>query len=53
MRKIMKITIYWAIAVMTVSTAFAQAQAGTFQNPKIVHRKQSTRTLLPGTKHLL
>ena len=35
MRKIMKLTIYWAIAVMTVSTAFAQAQASTFQNPKI------------------
>ena len=31
----MKLTIYWAIAVMTVSTAFAQAQASTFQNPKI------------------
>ena len=35
MRKIMKTTIYWAIAVMTVSTAFAQAQESTFQNPKI------------------
>ena len=35
MRKIMKLTIYWAIAVMTVLTAFAQAQASTFQNPKI------------------
>ena len=35
MMKIMKLTIYWAIAVMTVSTAFAQAQASTFQNPKI------------------
>jgi spore germination cell wall hydrolase CwlJ-like protein len=31
----MKTTIYWAIAVMTVSTAFAQAGASTFQNPKI------------------
>ena len=35
MRKIMKLTIYWAIAVMTVSTAFSQTQASTFQNPKI------------------
>ena len=31
----MKSTIYWAIAVMTVSTAFAQTQASTFQNPEI------------------
>ena len=31
----MKYTIYWAIAVMTVSTAFAQSQASTFQNPEI------------------
>ena len=35
MRYLMKSIIYWAIAVMTVSTAFAQSQASTFQNPKI------------------
>ena len=28
----MKSTIYWAIAVMTVSTAFAQTEASTLQN---------------------
>ena len=31
----MKSTIYWAIAVMTVSTAFAQTQASTFQKPQL------------------
>ena len=31
----MKSTIYWAIAVMTVSTAFAQSQASTFQKPQL------------------
>src|SRR6056300_234304 len=35
MRHIMKSTLYWAIAVMTVSTAFAQTEASTFQNPQI------------------
>ncbi len=30
----MKSTIYWAIAVMTVSTAFAQTEASTFQKPQ-------------------
>ena len=31
----MKINLYWAVAVMTVSTAFAQAGASTFQNAEI------------------
>jgi len=31
----MKSMIYWAVAVMTVSTAFAQTEASTFQNPEI------------------
>ena len=35
MREIMKSMIYWAVAVMTVSTAFAQTEASTFQNPEI------------------
>ena len=35
MRQIMKSTIYWAIAVMTVSTAFAQTEASTFQKPQL------------------
>ena len=29
----MKSTIIWAIAVMSLSTAFAQTQASTFQTP--------------------
>ena len=35
MRHVMKSTIYWAIAVMTVSTAFAQTEASTFQKPQL------------------
>ena len=35
MREIMKSMIYWAVAVMTVSTAFAQTEASTFQNPEL------------------
>ena len=35
MREIMKSMIYWAVAVMTVSTAFAQTQASTFQKPQL------------------
>ena len=31
----MKSTLYWAIAVMTVSTAFAQTEASTFQKPQL------------------
>ena len=33
MRYIMKSTILWVIAVLSLSTAFAQSQASTFQNP--------------------
>ena len=35
MRYLMKSIIYWAVAVMTVSTAFAQTQASTFQKPQL------------------
>ena len=35
MRQFMKSTIYWAIAVMTMSTACAQTQASTFQKPQL------------------
>ena len=35
MREIMKHIIYWGIAVMTLSTAFAQTEASTFQKPQL------------------
>lgn len=35
MRYLMKSIIYWATVVMTVSTAFAQTQASTFQKPQL------------------
>ena len=35
MRQTMKHIIYWAIAVMTLSTAFAQTEASTFQKPQL------------------
>ena len=35
MRNLMKSTIIWVIAVMTVSTAFSQTKASTFQNAQV------------------